>query len=480
MSSATHAPAQAVRSGKSSLRQAHVFYWVVSLGGLAWLIGGGIQHAEEIIAKPLDLLPWAILFSAVHLFPVSWSSWAHLAVDMPVTAAAALVLSPAQIGLVGLAASFDPREFRGHITFTKALFNRTQIALSCYAASFAAHAVNHSPDSSPFVVPLALLALAASTATNYVLVGIGLSLEHSYPFHEVIGRLRLGTLTDFFLSFTAGAVIGAMLAALYHQVHPLTILAFLAPALLARQVLTRSQMFMDTDRAYQSREKALTQISHQIYEERTDERKLIAADLHDEVLQPLFRVTLLAHVVKAELASGRLIDIDEDLPELMKAAESASTAIRELIGDLRRSALGRGGLASAIWRLARDLEKQTSAEIHAHIDEVNAEPAGELAIYQIAKEALTNALTHSRAKNIWVELRTDSTGIQLSVRDDGVGFDPLAPKHAHYGIQIMRERALAVRAHLYVDTQWQGGCHVRLWLPGKSASGNASTKAPRP
>src|SRR5205807_10329913 len=121
-----------------------------------------------------------------------------------------------------------------------------------------------------------------------------------------------------------------------------------------------SQMVVDLHSAYRSREGALVDVSKRIFEERSDERRIIAADLHDEVLQPLFKVTLMAQVLKADLASGRLLEMDSDLPELMRAAELASTTLRELIGDLRRSPIGRGGLGQALRALAKGIADRAS------------------------------------------------------------------------------------------------------------------------
>jgi signal transduction histidine kinase len=115
-----------------------------------------------------------------------------------------------------------------------------------------------------------------------------------------------GRWSDFALTLISWWVFGAMLALLCDQLHPAALFAFLAPTLLGRQALKSSQMFIDTKQAYRSSQEALRQITQQIHEERSDERRLIAADLHDDVLQPLFKVTLTAQVLKAELSKGRL------------------------------------------------------------------------------------------------------------------------------------------------------------------------------
>ncbi|MGH2574055.1 MAG: sensor histidine kinase, partial [Actinomycetota bacterium] len=285
---------------------------------------------------------------------------------------------------------------------------------------------------------------------------------HGYALSEIVRRLRLGTFGDFVVAFVAWAVLGAMLVTLYDRLHLWALVSFLAPTLLGRQVLSRSQDFVDTARAYRSRDKVLAEISKRISEERSDERKLIAANLHDEVLQPLFKVSLMAHVIKADMASGRLLEIDDDLPELLTAAELASRTLREVIGDLRRSTLGRGGVSSALSSLTRGLASQTGIHFEARIDDVTTDPARELVLYQVAKEALTNSVAHSEADNIWIELVQDPSGIRLTVRDDGVGFDPLLEHRGHYGIHIMRERAIAIGGQLALTSFPGSGCSVAM------------------
>jgi signal transduction histidine kinase len=301
------------------------------------------------------------------------------------------------------------------------------------------------------MLPLAFVALSLMSSTNYLFTGVGVSLEYGYSIPQALQRMKVGTLQDFLLTLVSWGVLGAMLAALYDQIGLFALGAFLAP-LLGRQALVRSQTSIDTARAYRSRQAALTQISHQIYEERTDESRLIAADLHDEVLQPLFKVTLMAHVLKTDLASGQLLEMDQDLPELLTAAELASSTLRDLIGDLRRSALGRGGLGRALEVIARSIAKRSSIQTHVDTRRVQVDSDSELVLYQIAKEALTNAVTHSRAANVWIQLSDEEGVTRLTIKDDGIGFDPLDEPSGHYGLAIMRERAAAVGADLYIDS----------------------------
>jgi signal transduction histidine kinase len=442
----------------------HLF-WTVSLlwlGVLVWLAG---THAAEV-SKDIPLLgAWAALLMVVNLLPITGWRPAQFTVDLPVTLAAALVLAPTQTAIVATIGTFDPREIKGEISLSRDLFNRSHVGLGSFLGAAAIHALNRSPGTSRLILAFAFAALAIHTALNYALVSVAISLEHRQGFVETLRRMRLGTIPDFALTFLAWGVLGAMLAVLYDQVGALALLAFMGPALLGRQILARSQMWVETERAYRSREQTLVRLSEQIDEERTEERRLIAADLHDEVLQPLFKVTLLSHVVKADLASGRLLAMDEDLPELLAAAELASGTLRELIGDLRRSGLGRGGLTATLLNLVRRLNEEAGISIDARIGQVQTSPAKEVAVYQIAKEALTNATQHAKASSMSVELREDGESLILEVQDDGVGFDPYQQAEGHFGIPIMRDRAAGVRGQFFLDSSPGEGCKVVAVIP---------------
>jgi signal transduction histidine kinase len=252
---------------------------------------------------------------------------------------------------------------------------------------------------------------------------------------------------------------------LYDRVGAAALSAFLVPVVVARQTLLRSQMYFDTRAAYASRESALRSLMNQIQQERADERRLIAADLHDEVLQPLFKVTLMAQVLKTELATGRLLEMDQDLPELLSAAEAANESIRSLVGELRLSTLGGGGLMSALTRLVEDWQRQTATPIELSLSGINLEAPQDLAMYQIAKEALANAITHAGATSIRITALKEGKAMVLCVEDDGRGFDASRDTIGHYGIPIMRERAMIASGTLYVDSVPGKGTRVVLSMP---------------
>jgi signal transduction histidine kinase len=456
---------EALTASGKPVGRLHLFCWVVFASFGTAVTARAITTMLSPVQTAIHILPWFLLIAVASLIPIHGWKATRLIADAPASIAAALVLSPLEAALLGFLASFDAKEFRGTISLPKTLFNRSQIGILLAGASAAVHQLSDRPANSQWIIPLALLAFGVYTALNYLLVGTAIYLEYEVRISRILRKLYLGVQDDFLVTSVSWAVLGAMLALLYEQIHPYAIIAFLAPTLLSQRALLRSQALVDTHKAYRSKDRALKVLSEQIFQERRDERRMIAADLHDEVLQPLFRVTLMAQVLKADLATGRLLELEQDIPELLTAAEIASNTLRELIGDLRRSPLGRGGLQAAVPRLVAWLSEQSSFKTHTDVGEIELAPGTQLSVYQILKEALINAVQHAAAKNVWISIRQEEV-FSLMVRDDGVGFDSRIPRDGHFGLDIMRERAASIGAELYVDSNPGDGTTVTLvWHP---------------
>jgi len=89
----------------------------------------------------------------------------------------------------------------------------------------------------------------------------------------------------------------------------------------------------------------------------------------------------------------------------------------------------------------------------------------ELVIYHLVREALTNAIRHSRASRIWVDVHDNGKELDVSVRDNGIGFDVLIERESHYGIQIMQERVRSVGGDIYLDSEPGKGTLITARLP---------------
>jgi len=174
----------------------------------------------------------------------------------------------------------------------------------------------------------------------------------------------------------------------------------------------------------------------------------------------------MGQVLRQDLTTGRLLDLDEDLPELLSATEAAQSAIRDLVKDLRRSKLGPGGLMDTVRLLASQLEAAGSARIVLDLVYIEASQVTQLLVYQVIREALNNAARHAKAGEIEVRLWQAEGLVRLAVKDDGMGFDPhTVDRDQHFGLQLVAERVEAARGTVVIDSRLGEGTIVTALLP---------------
>jgi signal transduction histidine kinase len=408
-----------------------------TLGILSYLL------PHEAQPQYLEVLPWAILIAAVELLPVATWSGVQVSVSYPIIMAVAFTFDPAVAALVGLVSSLDPREFRRQITLLRALFNRCQVALAVLAASAVFHSLSNVTADISQMLPAALLAIAVDYVINLGLVTIGVTLVYrERPLH--VAKELLGKGQEFVVSYVGLGVLGVVLARLYSipEVGFLSILTVLAPLLFARQMFLRSQALEEAHKELQEREQVLRSLSNAMAEERADERQKIAAYLHDDLAQVLFRLSIQVDVARKLLDKG---DVDETANQLEKIRESkqdTSDRIRALIRDLHRSPLGAKGLAEALESFTDEVGHDSGVSFHRDVEDVPMPAPIALLIYHIAREGLMNALKHAHAADMWVTVSGDDEFLELQLRDNGAGFDTSAAgPEGHFGMAMMRERA---------------------------------------
>jgi signal transduction histidine kinase len=174
----------------------------------------------------------------------------------------------------------------------------------------------------------------------------------------------------------------------------------------------------------------------------------------------------MGEVLRQDLDAGKLLALEEDIPELRRAADEASTQIRTLIRNLRRASLGVGGLSSTLQLLINDLAARTSAKIEAEIQDIPATPSQQLLIYQVAREALHNAVAHAEAGRISIRLLREEGDARLIVEDDGCGFRLHGvDRDRHFGLQLMAERADQAGALLHIESGAGVGTSVVAKFP---------------
>jgi signal transduction histidine kinase len=170
--------------------------------------------------------------------------------------------------------------------------------------------------------------------------------------------------------------------------------------------------------------------------EREQERSRIARELHDSVAQALYGIALGTRSALEQLSNPE--QAQKALEYARDLADAGTSEMKTLLFALRPDALEEGGLAAALHKLGEMLQARykLSAVVDAPLEpSLPLEVKGGL--YRIAQEAAHNTVKHAKASQVWIELAAS----RLEVRDDGRGFDVLAPRAGAIGLKSMRERA---------------------------------------
>lgn len=392
------------------------------------------------------LVPWVILVAAASVWPVGESEGVpYLALDLPILLACAICTGPFSAGLVALVATVTPQELRGRTTLSRSIWNHSQVALSVIAAGFVYRLVGGDPSSWPWTLVAAELALAADAATNYFSVALIYALASGRKLTSVLATLHVGDPRHFAALYAGLGVLAAIMATLYVLVGAVALVATVVVVALAREALDQAQSAAVAREDLEARRAALRCVDERISEERADERKRIAEALHDDVLQSIFDVTIRGHVVRECYRRGQLLELEHEVPALVAASERVADELRDVIHGLRQSLVGLGGLVGSVSLLVSHLRDQSGMSIVPDLDPtLRIDSNSELVAYQVAREALTNAVRHSHAETIWVSLAPADGGVELRVLDNGVGFDTRLKRAKHFGLELMAERVAAV------------------------------------
>jgi signal transduction histidine kinase len=433
---------------------------IPTVGGLAYLL------SLERTLPVRDLMIWTAVVAVVELLPVTLWRGMQMSMAFPLLLAVAFLYSPPAAAGVAFLGSFDLRELRGGTSPLRALFNRAQVAVSVLAAGWVFHLLASVESHPTLLIPAGLVAAALDYLVNMTLVtGAGVILYRLRPV-EMIRKLRIGNLSEFLVSYLGLGVLGVVLALLFDRVGFWSVVTFVAPLVFARQMFFRSVALEEAHGVLKQREELLQALSNRMAEERQDERTQIAAYLHDDLAQLLFRLSLQVDIAKRHLSMGDLGSVEGDLESIRETKSRTSEKIRALIRDLHRSPLGRAGLPEAIASFLADVGAGSDVRFHMDVDDLPLPPPIQLLAYHIAREAVMNSLKHADPRNVSISLKPEGETVDLLIRDDGSGFDTSqAGPEGHYGLSMMRERAVVAGGTFEATSGPGRGTDIRVRFP---------------
>jgi signal transduction histidine kinase len=207
------------------------------------------------------------------------------------------------------------------------------------------------------------------------------------------------------------------------------------------------------------------------------ERKQIAADVHDGVLQDISALLLQIERGKRTLAAGNNDVTQIVFAELREDLKQVSATLRGLTRDLYPAILTDCGLPTALRSLVRQAGEvpPLDIQIDSTLDE-RFDPALEIAAFRVAQEALANVRKHAQATQVLIRLDHYADQVHLEVQDNGIGFEVepaqrQARRTGHIGLLSMIDRVEGLGGQVAIVSAPGRGTIVRCRIPFQAAAG---------
>jgi signal transduction histidine kinase len=211
-------------------------------------------------------------------------------------------------------------------------------------------------------------------------------------------------------------------------------------------------------------------LSRRLLGEQEAERARIARELHDDISQQLAILSIELDRLRSDRSDELSIHSAERLSRARETTQGISTSVRDLSHRLHPARLQLIGLVGGLDHLRRDLSPPHLSIAFAHHDVPTAiDPNIALCLFRVAQEALGNAIKHSDARHISVELTGAPSSVALTIIDDGKGFDVESVTNGGLGLVSMRERVESVGGLLEIHASPASGTRLTVTVPTRTA-----------
>ncbi len=202
-----------------------------------------------------------------------------------------------------------------------------------------------------------------------------------------------------------------------------------------------------------------------LIEKQENERKRIAAELHDSLGQDLLLIKNQTNLLLKNEAKRN----PERLQQIESVASEAISNIRQIAFALHPYQLDSLGLTDCIRQMIKKMGASTEIRISYRIEKINGllPKEHEINLYRIAQEILNNILKHSKAKNARIEIRRSERFIKMTFTDDGVGFDYARIKETAkgFGFADIKERVEILNGRLKIKSNSATGTEIVIRIP---------------
>lgn len=216
---------------------------------------------------------------------------------------------------------------------------------------------------------------------------------------------------------------------------------------------------------------ALQATQRRLITEREDERKALAREIHDQVIQDLLSFNYRLEEIENNLAA--MSTSQKDVASIRQGIRTVVSELRQICSNLRPPTIDHHGLSAAIDSLAHEWAERSNIQIHLEIDPAlgRLPETIELSVFRIVQEGLSNIRKHAAAKHVWLSLkRTPSASLLVRLEDDGQGL--LIPANLaslsankHFGIVGISERVALLGGTMSIESSEGNGMIIQVEIP---------------
>ena len=228
-------------------------------------------------------------------------------------------------------------------------------------------------------------------------------------------------------------------------------------------------------------EEQLRALTHRVVQVQEAERGRVALELHNHITQLLCAVLVRSKTLADQLSPRDGMARKEAI-KLRELLGQAASEVERISRHLRPSILDELGLVALMREVSTEFAERTGVALRLTSLQLakRLPPAIELTLYRILQETLKNVGQHARARHVTVQLTKQGGGVQLTIQDDGIGFDPKKnyPNNQNgktgLGLLSMRERASYVGGVLRIKSARRAGTQIEVSIPlGKARAKRA-------
>jgi PAS domain S-box-containing protein len=230
-----------------------------------------------------------------------------------------------------------------------------------------------------------------------------------------------------------------------------------------------SMVFLDISERRQAEER-IHHFTQKLLAVREEEKRHLSTTLHHEVGSAVIGVAARLNAAEDDLAKGLVKEALASINECRKVFEQATAKLKELAVELRPPDLDLLGLGASLRRFIDGIVHETPLIIHFTDTTLSEElsPEQQILLYRAAQECLNNVIKHANAQNVHVRLSRVRQQIQLSIADNGKGFNPgnlTAMPPSHLGLRSIQEMAAALKGRLDIVSRPKKGTKMIITIP---------------